>query len=104
MENQNASLSRQYDIDWIRVLATMGVFLYHCSMFFNPFPWHVKNNQLDSSSILVFSLFVGAWIMPIFFAISGINVSYALKKRQTSNYLKERLIRLGYPLCSEYLS
>ncbi|MEH7082052.1 acyltransferase family protein [Neobacillus drentensis] len=98
MENQNASLSRQYDIDWIRVLATMGVFLYHCSMFFNPFPWHVKNNHLDSSSILVFSLFVGAWIMPIFFAISGSNVSFALKKRQTSAYLKERLIRLGVPL------
>ncbi|MEH7074925.1 acyltransferase family protein [Neobacillus drentensis] len=98
MENQNVVLTRQYDLDWIRVLATIGVFLYHCSMFFNPFPWHVKNNELDSSSILVFSLFVGAWIMPIFFVVSGMNMSYGLKKRKTTAYLKERLLRLGVPL------
>ncbi|MFJ8246947.1 acyltransferase family protein [Peribacillus asahii] len=98
MENNNNSFKRQYDMDWIRVLATFGVFLYHCSMFFNPFPWHVKNNELDSEIILVFSLFLGAWMMPIFFAISGINVSYALKKRNISSYIKERIIRLGVPL------
>lgn len=35
------------------------------SLFFNPFPWHVNNNEVDTSnqqhfSILVFKLFVGA--------------------------------------------
>lgn len=98
MEKQNTAIQRQFDMDWVRVLATIGVFLYHCSMFFNPFPWHVKNNVLDSSAILVFSLFIGTWIMPIFFIISGINVSYAMKKRKTSEYIKERFIRLGVPL------
>ncbi|WNB91717.1 acyltransferase family protein [Bacillus sp. NEB1478] len=98
MENHDIFLKRQYDMDWIRVLATVGVFLYHCSMFVNPFPWHVKNNEIDSSSILVFSLFVGAWIMPIFFAVSGVSVSYAFEKRSVSLYLKERLKRLGVPL------
>ncbi|MBS4172194.1 acyltransferase family protein [Bacillus sp. FJAT-49736] len=92
------SLKRQYDLDWIRVLATIGVFFYHCSMFFNPFPWHVKNNVLDSNSILVFSLFVGAWMMPIFFAVSGIGVAYALRKRKNTEFLKERMIRLFVPL------
>lgn len=91
-------MKRQYDLDWIRVIATLAVFLYHCSMFFNPFPWHVKNNQLDSGSILVFSLFVGAWIMPVFFAVSGISVTYALKNRPVTAFFKERLIRLGVPL------
>ncbi|MDQ6595083.1 acyltransferase family protein [Bacillus salipaludis] len=91
-------MKRQYDLDWIRVFATLAVFLYHCSMFFNPFPWHVKNNQLDSGSILVFSLFIGAWIMPIFFAVSGISVTYALKNRPVTAFFKERLIRLGVPL------
>lgn len=93
-----ASLTRQYDMDWIRVLATVAVFLYHCSMFFNPFPWHVKNNSIDSSSILVFSLFVGAWIMPIFFAVSGISMTYGLKSRTGLEFIKERLVRLGVPL------
>ncbi|OIK10624.1 acyltransferase [Bacillus sp. MUM 116] len=90
--------NRQYNLDWIRVIATFGVFLYHCSMFFNPFPWHVKNNELDSGGILVFSLFVGAWMMPIFFAVSGISVRYALKNRSVIAFFKERLMRLGVPL------
>jgi glucans biosynthesis protein C len=89
---------RQYNLDWIRVLATLAVFLYHCAMFFNPFPWHVKNNQIDSEGILVFSLFVGSWLMPIFFAVSGISVFYALQKRTSKDYLHERLLRLGVPL------
>ena len=82
---------RRHDLDWIRVIATIGVFLYHCSMFVNPFPWHVKNNLTGAGSILVFSLLVGAWIMPIFFAISGISVTYTLKKRTFTQYVKERL-------------
>jgi glucans biosynthesis protein C len=98
MNKNNFSINRHYDLDWIRVLATIAVFLYHCSMFFNPFPWHVKNNEIDSNGILVFSLFVGSWLMPIFFAVSGMNVTHALNKRSTSEYLKERWIRLGVPL------
>ncbi|WP_223596087.1 acyltransferase family protein [Neobacillus bataviensis] len=90
--------NRQYDLDWIRVLATLAVFLYHCSMFFNPFPWHVKNNQLDSGGILAFSLFAGSWLMPIFIAVSGISVVYTLQKRTTRVYIRERLVRLGVPL------
>lgn len=89
---------RQIDLDWIRILATYTVFLYHCSMFFNPFPWHVKNNYVDSSYVLVFSLMVGTWIMPIFFAISGISIFHTLKKRNNSLFIKERFKRLGIPL------
>ncbi|RHW32390.1 acyltransferase [Lysinibacillus yapensis] len=92
------SNERQYDLDWIRVIAILGVFLYHSSMFFNPFPWHVKNNIIESSWILVFSLFVGIWIMPIFFAISGMNTIHSLRKRSSLQFIKERLKRLGLPL------
>ena len=89
---------RRYDLDWIKVIATLLVFLYHCSMFFNPFDWHVKNNELNSTMVLAFSLMVGTWIMPVFFVISGISSHYSLKKRKAGTYLKERLIRLGIPL------
>jgi glucans biosynthesis protein C len=98
MRKLEAASVRQYDLDWIRVLATIAVFLYHCSMFFNPFPWHLKNNQLDSGVIFAFSLFVGSWLMPIFFAVSGISVVYTLQKRNTKTYIRERLLRLGVPL------
>ncbi|KAA0548634.1 acyltransferase [Bacillus sp. BGMRC 2118] len=98
MKNNSVTINRQYDMDWIRVIATMGVFLYHCLMFVNPFPWHVKNGEVDSGGILLVSLFLGSWMMPIFFAVSGISAAYALKKRNVKEYVKERVVRLGVPL------
>lgn len=89
---------RRNDLDWIRVIATYLVFLYHCSMFFNPFPWHIKNELINTSYILIFSLLVGTWIMPIFFVLSGISTKYAMQKRTGKGFLKERLIQLGIPL------
>jgi glucans biosynthesis protein C len=91
-------MKRQYDLDWIRVLATLAVFIYHCFMFFNPWDWHVKNNETDPTYITALSLFMSAWLMPIFFAVSGINTYYALQKRSGRQYFKERLVRLGIPL------
>ncbi|MBM7603665.1 hypothetical protein JOC75_001638 [Metabacillus crassostreae] len=91
-------VSRRYDLDWLKVIATLFVFLYHCSMYFNPFTWHVKNNQLDNGIILTISLLIGIWIMPLFFVLSGISTSYSLSKRNAKSYLLERFIRLGIPL------
>jgi glucans biosynthesis protein C len=96
MEKQG--IIRRYDLDWIKVIATMFVFLYHCSMFFNPFDWHVKNDEVDSTVILAFSLLAGSWIMPVFFVISGISSNYSLQKRSMGLYMRERFVRLGIPL------
>jgi len=27
---------RRYDIDWLRVIAMLAVFVYHCTRFFDP--------------------------------------------------------------------
>ena len=66
-------MKRQYALDWIRVLATLALFIYHCFMFFYPWVWHVKSNQTDPTYITTISLFMSAWLLPIFFAVSGIN-------------------------------
>lgn len=95
---KNNAINRHVDLDWIRVIITLIVFLYHCSMFFNPFAWHVKNNVINTSYILTFSLLVGTWIMPIFFAISGITTLHALNRRSKKEFVQERFIRLGIPL------
>ena len=34
---------RRYDIDWLRVLAMLVVFVFHCGRFFDMGGWHVKN-------------------------------------------------------------
>ncbi|WP_409304283.1 acyltransferase family protein [Peribacillus sp. SCS-155] len=97
MTENNVS-KRYVDLDYIRVIVTVLVVLYHCTMFVNPFPWHIKNNELDSSYILGFGLMVGTWFMPIFFAISGISTFHALQKRSSKEFVLERIVRLGLPI------
>ncbi|RDU38769.1 acyltransferase [Neobacillus piezotolerans] len=91
-------MARKYDLDWLRVLATFAVFSYHILMFFNPWPWHVKNDDTGSIGVLIASLVIGMWIMPLFFAISGMTTSISFQKRPVKSYVKERLSRLGIPL------
>ena len=43
---------RRYDIDWLRVVAILAVFLYHCARFFGPEGWHLKNAE-QSEFVLV---------------------------------------------------
>ena len=95
---ERTRIARYVDLDWIKVLATLLVFLYHSSMFFNSFDWHIKNNTIDHTYIEFFSLLVGNWIMPIFFVLSGMATYYALNRRNPKSYIKERLLRLGLPL------
>ncbi|MBE7470706.1 MAG: acyltransferase family protein [Anaerolineales bacterium] len=88
---------RRWDIDWLRVLATLAVFLFHCARFFNDEGWHVKNNQLDFG-MSIFVAIVSQWLMPLFFILSGASAYYALSVRRSGAYLRERVTRLLIPL------
>ena len=35
--------ARLYFLDWLRVLAVLGVFLFHAVHPFDFLPWHIKN-------------------------------------------------------------
>ncbi|WP_442603283.1 acyltransferase family protein [Paenibacillus sp. KN14-4R] len=94
----SSASARQTDLDWIRISMTLVVVLYHCSMFFNPQPWHVKNNVMDNGFIFAYTNLVVNWMMLVFFAVSGISAYYSLQKRDSKGFLKERLLRLGVPL------
>ena len=87
---------RRYDIDWLRVLAMLSIFLFHCARFFNYDDWHVKNNQLDLG-MSVFVSFVVLWIMPLFFLLSGEGSYFALSFRTSGKYITERFKRLVVP-------
>jgi glucan biosynthesis protein C len=88
---------RRYDIDWLRVLAMLMIFLFHCARFFNYEDWHVKNNRLDFG-MSVFVEIVVQWIMPLFFILSAISVYYALDFRSNRSFINERFKRLVIPL------
>ena len=88
---------RRYDIDWLRVLAIVLVFFFHNARFYDPYPWHVKNAE-HSFGMLLFVGLLSAWIMPLFFLLSGVGSWYALKSRAAGTYLRERVLRLLVPL------
>jgi glucan biosynthesis protein C len=88
---------RRYDIDWLRVLATLMIFLFHCARFFDTNDWHLKNPRRSEIATL-FVVLLALWEMPLFFLLSGVGSWYALRSRNAGRYLFERVKRLLIPL------
>jgi len=78
------------------VLALLGVFLFHATNVFNISPWHIKNAE-QSIVVTAIQAFFFPWGMPLFFTIAGAGTWFALKRRTSSQYVKERASRLLIP-------
>lgn len=91
------SRARRYELDWLRVLAILAVFLYHCSRFWDLYPWHVKD-VVASPALHAVGSFLVQWGMPLFFVISGAAVYYALGTRSAWRFVRDRVLRLAVPL------
>jgi glucan biosynthesis protein C len=89
---------RRYDIDWLRVIAMMAVFLFHCMRFFDTEGWHLKNEEQSFVLFVAMRGLIWPWVMEIFFLMSGVATWYALQSRRTGAYLWERVRRLLIPL------
>jgi hypothetical protein len=68
-------------------------------MVFNTSGWHIKSNEQFSQLDGIMS-FLHLWRMPLLFLISGAGTYYAVKRRTSREYLKERFFRLVIPLVS----
>ena len=88
---------RRFDIDWLRVILILSVFVFHIGMFFNGYSYHLKNNIKVTALNLPMS-FLHCWRMPMLFFISGVGTFFALGKRGTWKYVAERHRRLFIPL------
>jgi peptidoglycan/LPS O-acetylase OafA/YrhL len=88
--------ARLYYLDWLRVIAILGVFLYHALHPFDYTGWHVKNAEL-SLPITAFLLFFAPWGMPFFFLMAGAGTWFALRRRGPRQYVVERFQRLLVP-------
>ena len=89
---------RRYDIDWLRIVAILAVFIFHCTRAFDTEGWHLINTE---QSFLLFILMRGliwTWLMELFFLLSGAGTWYSLKSRSGGQYLLERFKRLLIPL------
>ncbi|MBT8271462.1 MAG: acyltransferase family protein [Flavobacteriaceae bacterium] len=93
---------RRYDIDWIRVIVFDILIIYHVGMFFVPWGWHIKNDEIIDWMRLPMG-FTNQWRLPILFMVSGIGTRYALSFRSSKQYISERFKRLFIPLLAGIL-
>jgi peptidoglycan/LPS O-acetylase OafA/YrhL len=91
-----AADGRRSDLDWLRVIATIGVFLLHCLKFFDPLDWEVKNNIL-SQAVLLPLLFLLQWLMPLFVLLSGMSISLGLRAKGPAGFARSRVRRILLP-------
>lgn len=90
---------REYYIDWIRIIAFMILIFFHCSMPFVRFGWEIKNVE-HSIFLDRLIIWLHQWRLPLLFFISGVSVSFSLRKRSVLLFFGERTVRLFIPLLS----
>ncbi|MEW6403953.1 MAG: acyltransferase [Chloroflexota bacterium] len=95
MDTKN--IQRRYDLDWLRVLGILAVFLFHSTRFFDFGDWHVKNPFTYVPAVALQS-FMTIWMMPLMFLVSGASIYYAMDKGGAGKFLKDKVLRLLVPL------
>ena len=90
-------VQRRYDLDWLRVLAILAIFVFHSTRFFDTDDWAIKN---PTTYLFVdgWKTFATSWGMPLILIISGASVFYALGKVRPGKYIKGIFLRLFVPL------
>jgi len=89
---------RRYDMDWLRVIAMLAVFIYHCTRFFDIEGWHLKNAEQSLGVFVLATGLIWPWAMELFFLLSGVGAWYVLKSRTGGQFFGERVKRLLIPL------
>lgn len=88
---------RDHALDWLRVITTLAVFVFHSGAPFAAGDWHL-NYPIKSFSITVWNAWLLLWTMPLLFFIAGASTLFSLKTRTTGPFLRERVNRLLVPL------
>ncbi len=96
--NQDLNINpRRYDLDWLRFIAIVILLFFHTGMWFNPWEWHVKNNE-TSETFRYWMIWSHYWRMPLLLFISGAGTYMAMGKLTTKQFARERFKRLFVPV------
>src|SRR5512135_686427 len=68
---------RLHWIDWLRVAAIAGVFVFHTFRPFNTDGWHVKNAETSAELNVLTTLF-SSFGLAVLFLLAGIGMRFAL--------------------------
>jgi len=88
---------RLHYLDWLRVIAIAGVWVYHAARPFMLPDWLINNTQKSPAITFVFLVFLGSLGMPLFFMIAGAGSLFALRRRTGRQFATERIQRLLIP-------
>jgi glucan biosynthesis protein C len=84
-------------LDWLQVLAILGVFLFHATHPFDELgDWIIKNTE-TTWVLNFFGGFFYPWGMPFFFLMAGAASWFSLRRRTAGRYARERVTRLLIP-------
>jgi peptidoglycan/LPS O-acetylase OafA/YrhL len=91
---------RRYDIDWLRVIAIGLLLIYHIAIVFQPWGGMLRFLQNDKSLVSLWTpmTMLNIWRIPLLFFVSGMGVSFAIRKRNWKQLLIERTKRILLPL------
>jgi peptidoglycan/LPS O-acetylase OafA/YrhL len=89
--------TRLHYLDWLQVLAILGVFLFHAIAPFDDLVgYHIENTETTFVANFFTGFFAG-WGMPFFFLMAGVASWFSLRRRTAGRYVRERVTRLLIP-------
>ena len=94
---QPASITRRSDLDWIRVTAFGLLILFHVSLVYAPWDWHV-HSQHSFAWLEQATLATGPWRLTLLFLVSGAALRFMSRKFTPGEVLRARMARLVPPL------
>ncbi|MFC1875332.1 acyltransferase family protein [Chloroflexota bacterium] len=96
-EASNEKSVRLYYLDWLLVLAILGVVIFHS---IHPFDelgdWIIKNSERSALATFIGG-FLTLWGMPFFFLMAGATSWFSLRRRTVGQYISARVKRLLIP-------
>jgi glucan biosynthesis protein C len=90
--------SRQWHLDWLRILAFGLLVAYHVGMYYVSWDWHIKSPH-TSRALEPWMRMVSPWRMDLLFVISGAATAFMLRRNGADgSLLRDRASRLLWPL------
>lgn len=97
MDVTNNAKERYAELDWLRVILIIAVFIHHVLMPFNGDDWHIMNT--DSSKLLDdIMVYFEQLRLPVLFLIAGAGSLLMLNKQPSTRFINSKVKRLLVPL------
>ncbi len=91
---------RLSSLDWLRMLAVLGVFYAHAAWLFDLlYSWRIE----ETGNVYALVVFGNQWGMALFFLLAGASAWFSLGSRTARQFIGERFVRLVLPFLAGVL-